>query len=605
MKAILAKTGGFFVMKKGKPSGRKTIASRLKGIAAIQFLICVMLFLLLFINQPAQTYRQYQQDTTQTAALFSASVSDSISTLTEASKYAGQILNNVNDKTFIANALDTGEPIQNNLAFCRELYNHGKTLSDQLNFLDEVAVFDLEGNAVYVSRNRSSYYLTKSSSDAPWLQQTILEKGGVVILPPGLKDSGLPPIFEGDVVIARAVFDPLKLRATGIYMLTIPRDRLEAVFDAYRFSPEQTYALFYRGQRLLDRFHDPFPEMEEIPLRTLISQTSRQDGVAYLYSCYAFAEDSYLMLRMPLAAILTKMLQINAALTIVVFAVLCLFVSIIWRLLRDILQPLKSLTGALDATTDSFFPTIALSDLPADLEPLFNAYNRMSSRIDLLINEGLRKDVATREMELQLLRTQINPHYLYNTLECIHMRAYVNHDFEVARMAELLGGNLQYGLRATNAKVPLYEEFEKAGEYMTLVGYHYGGRVRLISHLDESIRNCLVIKLLLQPLIENAIQHGLTADQPLNIEVLGYPRDAHTLCLQVSDDGEGMTPDACEKLAKRMEAEEGEGAIGLRNVHRRLRLRYGPEYGVTLRSIPHQSTVVTLTLPREDGKEES
>ena len=78
-----------------------------------------------------------------------------------------------------------------------------------------------------------------------------------------------------------------------------------------------------------------------------------------------------------------------------------------------------------------------------------------------------------------------------------------------------------------------------------------------------------------------------------------------SLCLQVSDDGEGMTAEACEDLMNRLEAESGEDAIGLRNVHRRLRLRYGDRYGVQIRSIPQQSTVVTLTLPLEYGKEET
>ena len=184
------------------------------------------------------------------------------------------------------------------------------------------------------------------------------------------------------------------------------------------------------------------------------------------------------------------------------------------------------------------------------------------------------------------------------------MRTYINHDYEVAHMAELLGRNLQYGLRATNAKVPLYVEFEKAGEYMTLVGNHYGDRVRFISHLDDSIRDCMVVKLLLQPLIENAIQHGITPDRELTIEVLGYAGGDDVICLQVSDDGEGMTSEAQEALMRRLEDDSGEGSIGLRNVHRRLRLRYGPAYGVSIRSIPHQSTVVTLTLPKEYRKED-
>ena len=588
-----------------KSPRRKTIASRLRGIAGVQVAICALLFLLMAINQPFQSYRHYEQNTAQSAALFSAIAADSVSTLEDASKYAGQILNSAAEKTFIGEALAQEKPIQSDLIFCRELYKHSKALTDQLGFLDKVAVFDLEGNAVYVSRDRNSYYLTKTPAESAWFQKVVAARGGAVILAPDDAGSDLPPIFQDDLVIARAVFDPLKLRAEGIYLLTIARDTMEAAFDTYRVGAQQAYALVYHNEVLLSRFSDAFPIPQEMPLRELVSDVVREDGLQQLYSYYRFSSDSYLVIRTPLSAVLSEIIQINVALLTAAFLVLCLFVFIIWRLLNDILHPLQSLTGALDATTGSFFPTIGQSDLPADLEPLFNAYNRMSVRIDHLINEGLRKDVANREIELQLLRTQINPHYLYNTLECIHMRAYVNHDYEVARMAELLGGNLQYGLRQTNAKVPLHTEFEKAGEYMTLVGYHYGDRVKLISHLDDSIRDCMVIKLLLQPLIENAIQHGLTPERPLTIEVLGYPHGMDSLCLQVSDDGEGMTAEACEDLMNRLEAESGEDAIGLRNVHRRLRLRYGDRYGVQIRSIPQQSTVVTLTLPLEYGKEET
>ncbi len=591
--------------KQHQPGKRRSVASRLRTIASIQVVLCALLFLVLFINQPYQTFRQYQQDTTQTAALFGAIASGAVDTLSEASKYAGQLLNNVNDITFIRAALESPTALDANLAFCRAFYTHCKTLIEQNTFLDKIAVFDLDGNAVYVCRDRSSYYLTKSAAETSWFQRVIDARGGAVIIPPHEENSGIPPIFQGDLVVARAVFDPLKLRAVGIYLLTIPQDSLEAVFDAYRLSPEQEYQLIHNGQLLLSRFDTPIAVGNDAPLRELEYHVQKEEGAAYLYSTYRFAHNSYVIIRLPLLALLPGIFQINAALLAVVFMVLCLFILIIWRLINGIMRPLHSLTGALDAATGSFFPTIEPGDLPTDLEPLFTAYNRMTERIDLLVNEGLRKDVANRDIELQLLRTQINPHYLYNTLECLHMRAYVNHDFEVARMAELLGDNLQYGLRATNAKVTLQTEFEKAGEYMTLVGYHYGSRVRFDSHLDESIQSCMVVKLLLQPLIENAIQHGLTPERPLSIEVLGYAVDDETIRLQVSDDGEGMSEEACEALMQKLEEDSGERAIGLRNVHRRLKLRYGARYGVSVRSILNQSTVVTLTLPREYGEEPS
>lgn len=582
-----------------------SIAQRLKSLAIIEVVICSLLFLFLAINRPYTAYRDYQQDTTQTAALFSTVTTGYIEDALDASKYAGQLLNNAMEQTFIAEALEKGR-IQNNYHFCRTLYSHVKGLVEQQKHLSNVAVFELDGSAAYVSRRGSSYYLTKSASDAPWLQRVHQARGGAVIFTPEQREEvGLPRLFEDELVVARSVFNPLKLRSQGAYVLSIDVEQFEQTFAAFRVIPQQEYALFYEGKRLLGGFDAPVPNAAELPLRETSVAWRWQDKTLWVYSTYRFDHNSALVIRAPLLTVITAVVKINGVLLAALLLLLLIFVLVIWGLINGIHRPLQQLTTALDAMTDTFFPAIAEEELPTDLEPLFHAYNRMLSRIDLLINEGLRKDVQRRELELQLLRTQINPHYLYNTLECIHMRAYVNHDFEVARMAELLGANLQYGLRQTNAKVPLHTEFEKAGEYMTLVGYHYGDRVRLVCHLDESIRDCLVVKLLLQPLIENAIQHGLTPERPLTIEVLGYPTNENNLCLQVSDDGEGMTAEARDALVNQLEDEVGEGAIGLRNVHRRLRLRYGAAYGVQIHSIPNETTVVTLTLPQEYGVEET
>ncbi len=295
---------------------------------------------------------------------------------------------------------------------------------------------------------------------------------------------------------------------------------------------------------------------------------------------------------------ISAVLDISLLLLIVLSAILTLFIILINRLFRSILRPLDRLTSAFDHTTDTVFPTLSSDQLPADLLPVFTSYNRMSERIDLLINEGLRKDIAQRDTELQLLRTQINPHYLYNTLECIHMRAYTNQDYPVARMAELLGSNLQYGLKATTRKVSLRAELKKARDYMTLVSFHYGDQVRLTTHVDEHILDCIVIKLLLQPLIENAIQHGLKANETLTIELLGY-RAEDQMILQVTDDGAGMETAKLERLKQSLKNYDTGNSIGLGNVNRRLQLNYGEQYGVKINSVRGQGTVVTLNLPLE------
>lgn len=579
-----------------------SISRRLQWIAVIQVLICTLLFGYMAIDRPYDAYRAYLQDTTQASALFSALSSGWVENTMEASKYAGQLLDGTTEQTFIAEAFKKGG-IQNNYNFCREFYRHAKSQMDQQQQISLAAVFELDGSGVYISRQRTNYYLTKSASDAPWLSQVTAARGGAIIFTPDKHvSSGLPPLFEDMIVVARAVFNPFKLVSEGIYVLSISCDAFDELFSTYRVMPAQEYALTHLGTPLFAPFSPAISDVNALPLRELVTRPVWNNRSLWLYSNYRFAHNCALTIRIPFSSVFT-IFRIDFFLLAIIFGILCLFVYIIRSLINGILHPLRRLTSALDETTVVFFPTLTEAHLPQDLEPLFRAYNRMSERIDLLVNEGLRKDIAARELELQLLRTQINPHYLYNTLECIHMRAYINHDYEVARMAELLGRNLQYGLRATNAKVPLHVEFEKAGEYMTLVGHHYGDRVRFSSHLDERIRDCMVVKLVLQPLIENAIQHGLTLERELTIEVLGYACGDGTICLQVSDDGAGIEPEACEALMQRLEEDSGEGSIGLRNVHRRLRLRYGPMYGVNVRSIPQQSTVVTLTFPMEYGKE--
>lgn len=584
-------------MKRRRKAHKFSVASRLQGIAALQILLCALLFAFMAVDQTYNAYRDYQQNTAQASALFSTLADGWLDSALEASKYAGQLLDNATEQTFIAKALVQGD-IQGNYEFGRELYKHGKSLMEQQQQLSRVGVLDLGGNGVYVSRKGSSYYLMKSAADAPYIAQVKARRGGAVIYPPEeVAQAGLPLLFDGSVVVARAVFNPLKLRSQGIYVLSIPLSMFEEIFSAFRVMPEQEYALIYQGKPLLGSLEQSAQD-DELPLRELATGFRYRDGELFLYSSYRFAHDGVLTIRAPFSAVFT-LFRVNYLLLLAVLLMLCLFVLLIRSLIHGILRPLRHLTSALDETTGAFFPTVTEDDLPRDLEPLFTAYNRMSERIDRLVNEGLRKDVAKREMELQLLRTQINPHYLYNTLECIHMRAYINHDYEVASMAELLGSNLQYGLRNTNARVMLSEEFEKAGEYVTLVSHHYGESVSVHFNLDESVRDCLTIKLLLQPLIENAIQHGRRPESTLRIDVLGYPDGEDAVCLQVSDDGEGMTQEALHALLRRLEEDTGKDAIGLRNVHRRLRLRYGEGYGVSVRSVPQECTVVTLRLPRQ------
>ncbi len=575
-----------------------SIHARLKAVTMLQVIICVIAFLFISISKLAEAYRTYEQNTVQAAALYSADVFSMLDNAVEISKFPGLINNTVTPQTYIANALQQGN-IQENFDFCSDFYLNCKSIMAQYPSLDKIVIYELDGSAVYVSRSKANYYISQTNLEAPWFITAIKNRGAAAVIPPSaLAAEGFGPLFDGSIVITRCVFNPWKLQALGVYAVVIDTAAMENAFLGVRVQNEQQFAIDYDGRPLLagfenENYADTFAALAPQKSATRIAT---QDKKLYLDVLYRYNANSTVTIRTPLSAVTSTIFEINLLALIVLAATLVVFIILIRKLFRSIITPLDRLTSAFDRTTGTTFPTVSSAQLPEDLQPVFAAYNRMSERIDILVNEGMRKDMAQRETELQLLRTQINPHYLYNTLECIHMRAYTNRDYDVASMAELLGSNLQYGLRDTTQQVTLRTEIKKAQEYMKLISYHYGDRVHLTTHADAGILHCRMIKLLLQPLIENAIQHGLQPDKQLHIELLAYRAD-DDIILQVTDDGAGIPSKVLKSLRVELESGETVNAIGLRNVHRRLQLRYGERYKVNISSVVNQSTVVSLNLP--------
>ncbi len=245
------------------------------------------------------------------------------------------------------------------------------------------------------------------------------------------------------------------------------------------------------------------------------------------------------------------------------------------HVLQSINRPITQLAAACNQLELDCFPTVEDGNLSPELYMLSSAFNKMSRRIEFLVNKILRKDIFERDLELQLLRTQINPHYLYNTLECMRMRAYINKDYKVSEMAELLGHNLQYGLRNTGAEVTLREEFLRLNEYITLMSYHYENAIHTNICVPDELLSFKTIKLLFQPLVENAIVHGMNQSSRIDIDILGYQEDGR-LYFTVSDNGNGISPGELDALNKRLnDTSLSSSSIGLKNISRRLSLYYG------------------------------
>ncbi len=216
-----------------------------------------------------------------------------------------------------------------------------------------------------------------------------------------------------------------------------------------------------------------------------------------------------------------------------------------------------------------------------------------------------------QQMELKLLAGQIHPHFLYNTLESIRMKAFAEGNREVANAIKLLSKSMRYVLGTTQAtSTTLKGELDYIDTYLAIQKLRFGPRISYDIKVDESLQpaRIQILPILLQPIVENAFSHGLEnrAENGRIILKLYPAKDRTCLTAAVFDNGEGMSREKLSDVVCHMNTppnDSGHG-VGLYNTNNRIRLFYGEEYGITIRSKQNYGTCVTVTLPLYDNREE-
>ncbi len=246
-----------------------------------------------------------------------------------------------------------------------------------------------------------------------------------------------------------------------------------------------------------------------------------------------------------------------------------------------------------------------LSEAFADLEVMVQKIKAKDAEVyetRLMEKELINEQ---QKMEFKMLASQINPHFLYNTLETIRMKAFTVGDREVATAIKLLGKSMRYVLENTGTNfTTLDKELEHVRTYMEIQKLRFGEKFNYFIEIDEDIRagHCEVLPLLLQPIVENAIVHGMEQVQEggiIRITVAHGREDK--LQITVEDNGSGMDEDTLEELRKRLRetAVKRVSSIGLCNINQRINLCYGEEYGLQIASAPGQGTQITVKIPKK------
>lgn len=269
---------------------------------------------------------------------------------------------------------------------------------------------------------------------------------------------------------------------------------------------------------------------------------------------------------------------------------------------REITKPIRSLRDSMRKVQNGQFDTHVEVITENEIGSLGRSFNLMTSEIRALMEQNVYEQKQKRKSELKALQAQINPHFLYNTLDSIIWMSEAGENDEVVEMTSALARLLRQSISNDQEEVELEKEIEYVKNYLTIQKMRYKDKLEFFIYVDPRVAHVPVIKLVLQPLVENAIYHGIKYKETKgNLKIYAKPVDGRVEIV-VADDGIGMDEDVMEHIFDEHRKEQKRNGVGVPNVQKRLQLQYGSEYGIRYESVKGAGTKVVITIPTDGGR---
>lgn len=274
---------------------------------------------------------------------------------------------------------------------------------------------------------------------------------------------------------------------------------------------------------------------------------------------------------------------------------------LIFLLSQRLLRPLRQLVIAMRAMREGKFDTRIDPRSNDELGFIADSFNLMATNVSALIKEVYLRQISEREAELKALQAQLNPHFLYNTLNGLYWKLYLQDDRETASLVSSLSDLLKYSLERVRKQTTLRQEMEQIRNYLHIQAAFVGGDVDAALEMDEDVADCSSLRLLLQPLVENVFVHAFRNQQTSKELRIRAFRLGMFLKIEIADNGCGMSQDEMKRMLSDEQAED-RPSLGVRSVKRRIDLMYGPPYRLDVTSSPGKGTTVHLYLPYEKAE---
>lgn len=470
-----------------------------------------------------------------------------------------------------------------------------------------------ENNQVYKMSRGEYKTLISDFKRENWYRLAIKSEGKSLVFTSNILDKYFT--YDSKVItFCKAIRDPSNFKNLGVIVFSFNIDKIKdlssdnGLNDGSRIliCNQDGRIIYYRNERLIDNIvvNNFFMNLLYNESGSLTAELKGSKYVVFFntskYTGWKIAE--IVELGSFYKEIYSLRTLINLGLMLCV--ILMLFISIYLSL--KLSKPIKTLTRIMEGIRDDNLDTRVDIYSNDEIGRLSKSFNAMIARIKSLIDNVYNAQLKRKEAELHALQNQINPHFLYNTLEMIGNIAEVENVFQISQITRSLGKMFRYIIKSEKEVVSIRDEINHARNYLTIQQARFANRFEVVFDIDKDVRDYKILKLLIQPLIENAIFHGLEKKVGKGVVIVTAKKINDTeLEICVKDNGVGMDEATIDLINKSLSTntnylgEEGNMTRGfaLVNINTRISIFFGEDYGLRIKTAVNQGTEVVIHIP--------
>lgn len=449
----------------------------------------------------------------------------------------------------------------------------------------------------------SGVYNTDAVENTAWYQQAVKTHGQLGFSVQ--KDaSGVNQIYISKLIINPYIFSD----SMGVALFVVSPDAFAQQIQMSQYTKSTTILLTDNHKNVI---YSGTPSGGAQPANADILQAVQQnqidsvcktvsiDGEPYIITSNQLQWGWYMISAVPYSSLTSGMRPVLYLIMLILTGAILLGAFFVIFVARKISKPIIMLTRTMEHFNVEEAPHLPNVKLPNDeVSQLYTSFTDMTLRIRTLIADIRESHARQLQAEYDAMQAQINPHFLYNTLNSINWMIIMRKEYDISNAVSALSGIMQYSISRKGSEATVADELQHVDKFLVIEKLHYGEKVQYSCAVSEACQNCVVPKIILQPLVENAIVHGIACKEGNgHIQITGEVADG-LLKMQVLDDGCGV--DAAQ-INQRLQNGDlvpaKEHGIGVVNVNNRIRMMFGEQYGLTYSSNEKGGATVTVQLP--------